>query len=95
MPTNPMGPQNAVTVPVIRQQLNNAFILIFCGLAPESEANSSPKSMMSRPLLSESAIADPRARAIAMMQISLMDVVEKLPADQLWNIFRLSASLPD
>ena len=95
IPTKPIGPQNAVTVPVITQQLISALALILCGRAPERTANSSPNRIMSSPLLLDMASADPSTRATDMIMISLPDVVEKLPAAQLWNILRLSASLPD
>ena len=48
MPTNPIGPQNAVTAPVMRLQLSNAPRRIFEGWPPDSSVNSSPKRIRSR-----------------------------------------------
>ena len=95
MPTKPIGPQNAVTVPVIRQQLSKAEMRILSGLAPVSFANSSPKRMMSSPVLLVNAMMNAISRVADIIMISFRDVVPKLPADQLWNILRFSALLPD
>ena len=83
MPTNPMGPQKAVTAPVISDAENRAAVLVCLGLAPESRANSSPNSMMSRPLAFAAAIAVPARRATAIIVTPPMSVPVKLPADQL------------
>ena len=67
IPTNPTGPQNAVTAPVITDAESRAAVLVFCGLAPESTANSSPKSMMSSPFALARAIVTPMTRAADMI----------------------------
>ena len=83
MPTNPSGPQYAVTAPVIMQQLSMAWTLIVSGAAPAISANSSPNSMMSRPLRPRNAMMAPMAVAAAITAIPFHVVEEKLPADQL------------
>ena len=83
MPTNPSGPQNAVTAAVRRQQLKMALSLIFWTGAPAMVANSSPKRMMSSPLVLRTASRRPATRTAAMIPISFQPVLEKLPADQL------------
>jgi len=83
MPANPRGPQNAVTAPVMMQQLMSAESLILEVSAPAISANSSPKSMMSRPLRLLKAMAEPTTAAPSMMKICGHVEVEKLPADQL------------
>ena len=50
MPTKPIGPQNAVTAPVISALPRMALNRIAVGLAPERAAYSSPNRMMSSPL---------------------------------------------
>lgn len=83
IPANPMGPQNAVTAPVQRQQLNMASSLMWRGSAPAAAANSSPKSKMSSPFILTSAAAHPVQIAAAIMMICGHVTKEKLPADQL------------
>ena len=83
MPTKPSGPQKAVTAPVIMQQLRRAVSLMFPTFAPPISANSSPNSMMSRPLRPAMASAVPIRTAMASVMMSDQVVVEKLPADQL------------
>ena len=50
IPTNPIGPQNAVTAAVIRQQLKSDRSLIIPVSAPDICAYSSPNNIMSNPL---------------------------------------------
>ena len=95
MPTKPIGPQKAVTAAVSMQLPSIAVILIFPVSAPAISANSSPKSMMSSPLCARIDRARPASRAAPMIAVWPQVVVLKLPADQLWNILRLSALLFD
>ena len=83
MPTNPIGPQNAVTAPVMMLQLSNADMRIPDGLPPESSVNSSPNSIRSRPLWLHSEMVSPAISVPAMIAVSVHVVLEKLPADQL------------
>ena len=83
IPTNPRGPQNEVTVAVIRLHPRMALSLIFCTGAPDMVANSSPNMMMSRPFELFRAMMIPTAKVRDMMMISFHPAFEKLPADQL------------
>ena len=83
MPTNPIGPQNAVTAPVMRLQLRSAHKRILDGRPPASSVNSSPNRIRSRPLWLHSDIVSPAISAPVIMVASVHVVLEKLPADQL------------
>ena len=69
IPTNPIGPQNAVTAPVTMQQLASAVHLIFFGLAPERVAKLSPNSRRSSPFAPLNAMTPPAAAAAIMMPV--------------------------
>ena len=83
MPRKPIGPQKAVTAPVMILQLISALKWIFRVSAPVICAKSSPKRIMSRPLCPPAAITLPMMSAIIIIPISDHLVNEKLPADQL------------
>ena len=83
MPTNPSGPQKAVTVPVIRQQESIDRTRIRLVDAPESVAYSSPNRMMSSPLPLTKASIRPMRSAPAISATSTYRHPEKLPAIQL------------
>ncbi len=63
IPTKPIGPQKAVTAPVMMQLPAIAIFLILSMLAPASAAYSSPNKEMSSPLELHSAMKIPIARA--------------------------------
>ena len=83
MPRKPIGPQKAVTAPVMMLQLSNALKWILRVSAPVICAKSSPNNMMSSPLLPLRAMAQPTRNAPVIMLMSYQLVNEKLPADQL------------
>ena len=78
MPTNPSGPQNAVTAPVMMLQLMSDHRRILEGLPPDSSVNSSPKRIRSRPLWFRSDMMSPRMSVLAMIVVSVHVVLEKL-----------------
>ena len=69
IPTKPIGPQNAVTAPVMIQHPVRDTHLIFSGIAPESEEYSSPNSRMSSPLVLLKARQEPIIPAAVMTAI--------------------------
>ena len=83
IPAKPIGPQNAVTAAVVRQQLSIDVNLILWTGAPAIVANSSPKRIISSPFELRVARIYPRSRTVARIAISLQPLFEKLPADQL------------
>ena len=83
IPANPIGPQNAVTAAVVKQQLMIDVNLILCTGAPAMVAKSSPKRIISKPFELRIARMYPKTRTLANMAISFHPLLEKLPADQL------------
>ena len=78
-----MGPQKAVTAPVIRQQQISALYLMCFMSAPAISANSSPNRVMSKSLFIMQDMTAPAAMHAAMTAICGQVVYEKLPEDQL------------
>ena len=83
IPTNPKGPQNAVTAPVMRQLPIIETFLVLDGLTPTRAEYSSPKRATSNLRLFIKAMTKPAERADRIISIPLYPVPTKLPADQL------------
>lgn len=92
MPTNPIGPQKAVAVPVKMQQLNMADIVVRRVLLPDAVAKSSPNSIKVRPLWMDIDIIRPIGSIIAIIFTPSQVLPEKLPAAQFQYIFTLVSS---
>lgn len=87
IPMNPIGPQKAVTEPVIRQHDSIDKALVLPVFTPADSAYSSPKSIALRPLPTTAASTDPATRQHVIVPIPLHVLPLKLPAAQFQYIF--------